>query len=280
MCGECGAGWTLPHAPEEELDSYYPTSYPAHGLETGILGVAQGFGQRLILGRALARPPLGEVAKMQPGSLLDVGCGRGDIGAAFVRQGWRVVGVDPSASACAIARARGMEASVGTLGSIRYDDESFDVVVMSHSLEHVPDTPAELDRVHRVLRPGGLLVITVPNFACWQRERFGSAWFPLDLPRHRTHFTPRSLELVLSAAGFCAVSTQPASDNGVAVIASLQYALVGRLFFTHGLGIWATYPIHVLLSPVNRAIDRARGGGALLHAVAHRPGPPNAPTPS
>ena len=44
------------------------------------------------------------------------------------------------------------------------------------------------------LRPGGLVLITVPNFAWWQRRRFGNRWYHLDLPRHRVHLTPKGSE--------------------------------------------------------------------------------------
>lgn len=267
VCAECGCGWTLPPASAEELASFYPQSYDSWALQAGLLGAVQRAGQRLIFDRAFTRLPLRVLTERPPGELLDVGCGRGDLGAALIRRGWRVSGVDPSPSACAVARRRGVEAHIGTLDSVRLSGESFDAVIMSHSLEHVPDLRAELTRVLRLLRAAGLVIISVPNFACWQRERFRAAWFPLDLPRHRTHFTPTSLELALTTVGFDVLSVDAASDNGFSLFTTLQYAMAGRLLLRPGPSYWPTYAF----SPLNRVIDRARGQGALLHAVGRRP---------
>jgi SAM-dependent methyltransferase len=232
-----------------------------------LLGRVQRIGQRLIFNHAFTRLPLRALAECPPGAVLDVGCGRGDLGAALARRGWRVAGIDPSPSACAIARTRGVEAEIGTLDSVRPDAASFDAVVMSHSLEHVPDPRAELSRVLRVLRPGGLVVISVPNFGCWQRLQFGSSWFQLDLPRHRTHFTRTSLEHALMSVGFDVASIQATSDNGFSLITTVQYQATGRLVLRPGAWYWALY----VLTPINRALDHARGEGPLLHAVARRP---------
>ena len=270
VCAACGAGRTLPPASSEELGAFYPTSYAAHVLERVLLGRAQEHGRRLIVDRSFARAPLSALNRLPTGAVLDVGCGRGDLGAALVRRGWRVTGIDPSDQACAVARTRGMETRVATLESAMLADESFDVVVMSHSLEHVAEPRADLARVRRLLRPGGLLLISVPNFGSWQRERFGAEWFALDVPRHRTHFTPRSLAHALQGEGFELVSMRATSSSGV-LVATLQYVVAGRLILTQAPAAWLSYVFAVLLAPVNRLGDRLRGGRALLDVVARRP---------
>ena len=269
MCAVCGGGWTLPEVSENELGSFYPGSYHAYQAPVGLLGKLQVRARQAILGRALARSPLRSLLQRSPGTLLDVGCGRGDLGVALIRRGWRVAGVEPSASACAVARARGVKAQAGTLATTSFR-ETFDAVVMNHSLEHVADPRADLANVFRLLRPKGMLAISVPNFASWQRRRFGAAWFPLDLPRHRTHFTPSSLELALKETGFELISLESASDSG-SLLATLQYAGFGRLLLAQGPAAWFGYAASALVSPLSRAVDRALGQGPLLHAVARRP---------
>ena len=264
-CSACGAGWTLPAVPPEELGAYYPPSYGY--LSTG---APQRRLQRLVMDRALKAPPLKTIADATPGSLLDVGCGRGDLGAAFIRRGWRAGGVEPSPEACAVARSQGVEARQGTLDSTELPDGSFDAAVMRHSLEHVPDPITDLRRVLRLLRPGGLLAISVPNFDSWERRRFGSAWFHLDLPRHRTHFTPPALRLALTKTGFEVHSLETAGDAG-SLLATLQYRLAGRLLSGSVPALLAQYGVGMLLSPLRALLDRQQGGGPFLHAVARRP---------
>jgi SAM-dependent methyltransferase len=265
LCSTCDAGWTLPRVAAAELAAYYPPSY-------GFLvdSALQRRVQKLRLAYALSRTPLASLAQATPGRLLDVGCGRGDLAAALADRGWYAAGVDPSAEAVAFARGLGVDARVGTLESVAFDDESFDAVVMHHSLEHVPDALAELARIKRLLRPGGLLVISLPNFDSWERRRFGSAWFHLDLPRHRTHFGPKSLRLSLEKSGFDVVKIDTAGDPG-SFLASVQYRLAGRLFSKSVPALWAQYGLGMIAAPVRAVLDRRPGGGPVLHTVARRP---------
>ena len=233
----------------------------------------QGVGNRAVMRRALSRPPLRALADVLPGDVLDVGCGRGDQGAELVRQGWHVVGIDPSERACAAARARGMQAIVATLESAPFPPESFDAVVMNHSLEHVADPRGDLARVFRLLRPGGMLLVSVPNFASWQRERFGSNWYALDLPRHRTHFTRQALGRALAAENFEIRSIKATSDSWV-LLSSLQYLVLGRLVFIRPPLAWIGYGVSALLVPLDRMLDRLLGEGPSVAAVARRPHSP------
>jgi ubiquinone/menaquinone biosynthesis C-methylase UbiE len=270
VCESCGAGRTLPEATDDALRAYYPDSYQAYALPGGVVGAAANAWWRLRLRFALGRYPLEALGSLPPGAVLDVGCGRGDMGAALVERGWRAVGIEPSESACEVARKRGMDVHQGTLGSVALDEEAFDAAIMSHSLEHMNDPPAALERVFRALRPGGVLVVSLPNFGSWQRERFGAAWFALDLPRHRVHFTPASLRTALADAGFDVGSLKTANDSWT-LLGSLQYRTAGRLVLGRGLALRVGFAIAALLSPVSRLLDLVRGQPALLHAVARRP---------
>jgi 2-polyprenyl-3-methyl-5-hydroxy-6-metoxy-1,4-benzoquinol methylase len=271
LCSVCGGGWTLPLASTDDLPHFYRGSYYAYALASGPLATVQRVGQEALLRRGLRRPPLDALAHVQAGALLDVGCGRGDLGAWLVRRGWRVAGVEPSAEACRVARSRGVEAQIGTLDSVGFPDESFDAVVMSHSLEHVVDPVADLRRIACILRPGGLALVSLPNFGSWQRRRFGARWFPLDLPRHRTHFVPRSLHQALSSAGLEVVSIGSQGDLG-SLFSSVQYRIAGRLLLTSPAAGWTGMALSLVLSPLTALLDRAGGGGPELYAIARRAG--------
>jgi SAM-dependent methyltransferase len=75
-------------------------------------------------------------------------------------------------------------------------------VTLWHVLEHLDDPEAALARVHGWLRPGGGLLLGVPDLDSWQARMAGAHWFHLDVPRHRTHFTTRGARRLLERCGF------------------------------------------------------------------------------
>lgn len=96
------------------------------------------------------------------GRLLDVGCGTGYLAASLALSGYDVVGVEPDVAARAFARKRLPEVVEAGAYPLPFSDASFDVVIATDVLEHVPDDQAAVREMFRVLRPGGLAVVTVP----------------------------------------------------------------------------------------------------------------------
>ena len=269
-CRACGSGVTRPPASEAELAAFYPSDYGPYDEPGGRLVKAMSKVVRAYqLRRTVARAPVSVLWQRPTGRLVDVGCGRGDLAAAFVRQGWQAIGIEPSAAACEVARARGVDARVGTLANVPLERSSFDAAVFQHSLEHTVDPARDLERVAAALRPGGVAVVTVPNFGSWQRRRFRDRWYHLDLPRHRTHFTAAGLRRALERAGLT-VESLTTSTSTVGLPATVQYAVVGRCLFPGGLGLRVASALCVLALPFSRLLDAAGGGGDQLHAVARR----------
>jgi SAM-dependent methyltransferase len=119
------------------------------------------------------------------------------------RQGWRVVGLDVSSDAVTrIRKELGLTAFTGTLPHPELSPGSFDVITMWHSLEHVHNPREVLRQAYFLLAPGGKLLIAVPNIESLPFRWFGKSWYGLDLPRHLTHFSPRTLKLMLDRVGF------------------------------------------------------------------------------
>jgi len=90
-----------------------------------------------------------------------------------------------------------------------YPEDSFDLVLMSHVIEHVHDPLATLAEIRRILRAGGTLVVTTPNAGSWGHRRFGSAFVHLDPPRHLQIFNGSNLAALIRRSGFrqCTVSS-------------------------------------------------------------------------
>ena len=264
-CPECDLAFTHPRLRPEDFATYYPESYSAY--EPNVGASRRSIGERLgsLQRQAIVRfGPYRRAWQMPAGRLLDVGCGTGDIAVIFARSGWSAAGLDPSSAAVRHARAVGVQAITGTLADAPWDDGEFDAIIFNHSLEHIDDPAQAVAEAGRLLRPGGLLTIAVPNFGSWHRRLFRSAWFQLDLPRHLQHFDRGSLSRLVEAAGLRPIEMGAASMRP-SPVGSLQYAALGRLRF-EGRGFrmlgWALAP---LLFVSDRLLE-----GDCLHLVAKR----------
>ena len=120
----------------------------------------------------------------------------------FQKLGWEVSGTELSDSAARYAREMlKFPVHLGRLADLHLPDNCYDAIVLWHVLEHLLDAGDILAEVRRLLRPGGVLLVGVPNFGSIEVRLTRNKWFHLDVPRHVTHFTPASLEHTLSAAG-------------------------------------------------------------------------------
>lgn len=99
-----------------------------------------------------------EVMALRPGRLLDAGCGRGEFAERLLAAGVDVVALDQSERMVELTRARGVDARVGDVQALPFDDGEFDVAVANFMLYHVPAVDLALGELARVLRPGGRLV--------------------------------------------------------------------------------------------------------------------------
>jgi methionine biosynthesis protein MetW len=135
-------------------------------------------------------------------SLLDVGCGNGRAMDLLKTLGWQVEGIDADPNAVQRARSRGLQVRQGSLEEQSYPDSSFDVIIMSHVIEHVHDPLSLMKECYRILKPGGRLITVTPNAGGWGHARYGCFWRGLEPPRHLHIFSVSSLRLLSLRAGF------------------------------------------------------------------------------
>jgi SAM-dependent methyltransferase len=143
--------------------------------------------------------------------VLDVGSGFGDVLMYLQSRGCRTLGIDPSPAAAERARQYGVEVRVGTLQSLQLPPGGFDVVIMSHSLEHVPDPADEIAEARRLLAPGGRLLVAVPNGDAVRLRVDGPNWSCLMAPVHFWFFDAASLGTLLVQHGFDVDSVRTAT---------------------------------------------------------------------
>lgn len=183
-CSRCGVAAISPWPAEAELEQAYGGWYrPASGRFSG-------FGDRLLRrtrGRLARR--LRQIAP--PGPILDLGAGDGALVEALRREGREATGLDPFVSGPRVRK-----------GELSGEEEgAWAAVVFWHSLEHLPRPATELEQAVRLLAPGGVLAIAVPNSDSLQAKAFGNRWLALDPPRHLVHLTSRALRTRLRELG-------------------------------------------------------------------------------
>jgi 2-polyprenyl-3-methyl-5-hydroxy-6-metoxy-1,4-benzoquinol methylase len=155
--------------------------------------------------------------------LLDVGCGDGGMLDRLRHRGWRDLhGVDVDAQAVSQARARGLLVKHGTLIDQHYPDGSFDVIAMSHVLEHVHDPVGLLKECRRVLRPGGRLLVATPNAQSWGHRLYGADWYHLDPPRHLYLFNLRNLRTLFARISGLRVTAVRSTIRGAGLTVTMS----------------------------------------------------------
>lgn len=138
-----------------------------------------------------------------PGRLLDVGCGQGEFAAGMAERGWSAEGIDFDEGAVRVARQQpGVTTASGSIIDQAYPADCFDAITMSNVIEHVSDPVETVAECHRVLTPGGRLVMITPNIASTGHRLFGQDWRGLEVPRHLYLYTPGALAKLARGAGF------------------------------------------------------------------------------
>ncbi len=170
----------------------------------------------------------GDPAFPRPGRVLDIGCGSGKFLHRMKQRGWQTAGVELSARAAEIGNTKhGINIQASTLADATLPDAGFDYVRLNHSFEHLLDPRETLARIRRLLAPGGLLFIGVPNVDGLQARWFGRYWWNLGPPVHPFNYSRPTLERLLAEHSFEIVSYRT-NSNFAGILGSLQMALNQR----------------------------------------------------
>lgn len=133
--------------------------------------------------------------------ILDIGCGFGESLGYHQARGCDVCGVEADENIRRVADKFGYRVHVGLFDAAIYEEASFDFVTMSQVIEHVVDPVEVLQGIHKVLKPGGELILSTPNASGWGARLFGKKWINWHAPYHLHFFSNRSLRQAAEKAG-------------------------------------------------------------------------------
>ncbi|MFT7036572.1 MAG: ubiquinone/menaquinone biosynthesis C-methylase UbiE [Cyclobacteriaceae bacterium] len=132
-----------------------------------------------------------------PGLLLDIGAGTGDFLKLAKDNGWEVKGIEPNDGAANLAKQKKLEIyeNIDQLSG-----QTFDVVTLWHVLEHLPDLEMVIQKIESLIKPGGTLIVAVPNFKSYDANYYKNYWAAYDTPRHLWHFSKTAMGNIFSSS--------------------------------------------------------------------------------
>ncbi|MBS95027.1 MAG: hypothetical protein CL799_11345 [Chromatiales bacterium] len=221
-CKECGLLYVSPQPTDEDLTEFYAQYFPEESGDIWGEMMRRNFDldSEYLLRKTGAR-----------GKVLDIGCGHGKFLRRFAERGWDARGLDFSPEAAAEAnRIDGVQVSQGEFEPGLFEAESFDIVTAWYVLEHARDPMAFVNEAFRILRPGGMFGMRVPNmifsnvFLAMKKipkmdkllfalnidtDNKSSHFNVIDPPAHLYGFTPKTIRKLLSDTGFSDISIIP-----------------------------------------------------------------------
>lgn len=192
-CASCGLAFHNEFSNEAEMLQYYSHYY--HEDNLSFSSITQARFHTLLASFETYR---------ESNRILDIGCGAGHFLKVAIESGWGAYGNEIASGAFEQLSRIGVKPFFGELQSANYPDHFFDVVYCSEVLEHLLDPISLLSESVRILRPGGLLYLTTPNYDSLSRRLLGSKWRVFG-KEHICYFTPQVLAGVLGMVGFSKV---------------------------------------------------------------------------
>jgi SAM-dependent methyltransferase len=200
-CGQCGLRITQDVPDQQSIGSYYKSEdYISHtDSSKGLINKLY----RRVRKRTLQqkRKLVQQLTGLQQGYLLDLGSGTGAFADEMTKAGWQVTGLEPDPD----ARNNAKEIFGIELKSLDvfFDlpASAFDAITLWHVLEHVHEPNKYIDTLKRILKPGGKILIAVPNYTSRDAEVYREHWAAYDVPRHLYHFSPRAMEALIEKHG-------------------------------------------------------------------------------
>lgn len=242
-CDKCGLLFLNPRPSAEARQQIFSGLKP-EGLEVYLQNLAN-YGAVTKSRRTLFQARVAELSKrffpqLSMVKVLDVGASSGEFMEAARAGGWEVTGVEPSADGVKAAAAKGLNVIQSPAEKLPFADQSFNLVHSNHVFEHLADPLSAAREAYRVLKPGGVVFIEVPNqfdnIQFFRYRLMGSVPVRernIRSIHHLVFFSRKTLRYLLEEAGFKDVvirNKYGAGRKGLAFLGSLLIRVVGKFY--------------------------------------------------
>lgn len=176
--------------------------------------------------------------RLPKGKLLDVGCGEGTLVDIAVKRGWEAEGIEPNKNFVKWAKKNyGVKIKQGSVFNEKLEKNSYDAITLLDVIEHVPDPILFLKRCRELLKDGGYIVISTPNFGSLFSRIMKKNWFYI-LSIHLFYFTPKTINMILKKSGFRTLAIKPyylrTSIDYILSKSKNYLGFIGKAFYSFG----------------------------------------------
>jgi 2-polyprenyl-3-methyl-5-hydroxy-6-metoxy-1,4-benzoquinol methylase len=207
QCNSCEFKFTNPRPEPKDLGKYYESDdYVSHsksnkGFINSLYHIAKHYSllKKIQLINTLSKK----------GKLLDYGCGTGDFLNTCKVSGWEVSGIEPNDLARNKAKGLLKTEIHSELSENSFEKDSFYIITLWHVLEHISELDKTVELLLTFLKPGGVLLVAVPNCNSYDAQIYGKYWAAYDVPRHLYHFVPKTTEKYFKNKGLALEKTLP-----------------------------------------------------------------------
>jgi len=208
-CDNCDLKYTDEVPDQKEIGKYYQSSnYISHS-DTKVGFINKMYHKVRTHTLKTKRKMVEKMTNKSHGEILDIGCGTGAFLNNMQQAGWLITGLEPDENAAKTANSLYNISAKAPEELFSLPLNSFDAITMWHVLEHVHQLHEYIEQLKNLIKPDGVIFIAVPNYQSYDAEVYGAHWAAYDVPRHLYHFSPKSMEKLVSLHGLKIKSHKP-----------------------------------------------------------------------
>jgi SAM-dependent methyltransferase len=259
-CNECSLVFLNPMPDDSILTTFYPEDFYAYQEFTEQPNQIKQFLKKFLVPGVGTNDPKFD----KPGKMLDIGCGSGQFLSKMREQGWDTYGVEVSTDAATLGKnSAGLNIFAGSLLEANFPSNHFDYIRSNHSFEHVYNPNETMAEIKRILKPGGKLMIGVPNINSLNANSYKQYWWYLGAPVHTYNYSVKSLTRMMEKYDLT-VENVGYNSHYMGILGSLQIYLNRNTTKASTEGSAIANPILIVLSQYfSKIVDLFKAGDAI-----------------